>query len=82
MVSCQGTAGRLVSGTATIMGWFSLKRETEKNHQAALEDVRRATNAVRAAEEKLVEMGVTLEEEERQLEVGLETRDQGPDTRD
>ena len=34
-----------------------------------LEDVKRANAAVKAAEDKLLEMGVTLEEEERQLEV-------------
>jgi len=55
-------------GVGTIRGWLSLKRETDKNHQAALEDMKRATDAMKAAEDKVAAIGDRMEEEERRLQ--------------
>eukprot|EP00092_Neocalanus_flemingeri_P001744 GFUD01001862.1.p1 GENE.GFUD01001862.1~~GFUD01001862.1.p1 ORF type:complete len:146 (+),score=54.72 GFUD01001862.1:229-666(+) len=55
-------------GVGTIRGWLSLKRETDKNHQAAIEDMKRATDAMKAAEDKVAAIGDRMEEEERRLQ--------------
>jgi len=55
-------------GRGTIRGWLSLKRETDKNRVAALQDVRRATTAMKQAEEKVAAIGDKLEEEEQRLQ--------------
>ena len=47
---------------------MTLKRESDKNRQAALEDAKRAMEAVRVAENKVAAIGDRLEEEERRLE--------------
>ena len=43
--------------------------------QTVLEDLKKATAAVKAAEDKVVQMGDTLEEEERKLQVGVYSRE-------
>jgi len=55
-------------GVGTIRGWLSLKRETDKNHQAAIEDMKRATDAMKAAEDKVAAIGDRMDEEERRLQ--------------
>merc|ERR1719250_393937 len=55
-------------GMGTIRGWLSLKRETDKNHQAAIEDMKRATDAMKAAEDKVAAIGDRMDEEERRLQ--------------
>ena len=35
-------------GVGTLKGWLTLKRESDKNRQAALEDAKRAMEAVRS----------------------------------
>jgi len=55
-------------GVGTIRGWLNLKRETDKNHQAAIEDMKRATDAMKAAEDKVAAIGDRMEEEERRLQ--------------
>jgi len=54
-------------GVGTIRGWFNLKRETDKNHQAAIEEMRRATDKMRLAEQKVAAIGERMEEEEERL---------------
>lgn len=58
-------------GIGTIRGWLSLKKESDKNKQAALDDMKRAMDAVKVAEEKVAAIGDRLEEEERKLQVGF-----------
>ena len=58
-------------GIGTIRGWLSLKKESDRNKQAALEDMKRAMDAVKVAEEKVAAIGDRLEEEERKLQVGF-----------
>jgi len=55
-------------GVGTIRGWLNLKRETNKNHQAAIEDMKRATDAMKAAEDKVAAIGDRMDEEERRLQ--------------
>ena len=45
-----------------------MKKESEKNRQAALEDMRRAMEAVKVAEGNVIALGDRLEEEERKLQ--------------
>ena len=56
-------------GIGTIRGWLTLKRQSDKNKQTALDDMKRAMEAVKVAEEKVVAIGDRLEEEERKLQV-------------
>ena len=56
-------------GIGTIRGWLTLKKESDKNRQAALEDMKRAMEAVKVAEEKITAIGDRFEEEERKLQV-------------
>merc|ERR1719250_335495 len=48
-------------GMGTIRGWLSLKRETDKNHQAAVED-------------KVAAIGDRMDEEERRLQEKIKPR--------
>ena len=45
-----------------------MKKESEKNRQAALEDMRRAMEAVKVAEGNVIALGDRLEEDERKLQ--------------
>ena len=51
-----------------MRGWITLKKESEKNRQAALEDMRRAMEAVKVAEGNVIALGDRLEEDERKLQ--------------
>ena len=55
-------------GRGTLRGWITLKKESEKNRQAALEDMRRAMEAVKVAEGNVIALGDRLEEDERKLQ--------------
>ena len=61
---------RTTGGVGTLRGWITLKKESEKNRAAAVEDMRRAMEAVKVAEDKVFAIGDRLVEEERQLQVG------------
>ncbi|XP_023337365.1 uncharacterized protein LOC111708278 [Eurytemora carolleeae] len=56
-------------GMGVLTSWMNLKRETDKNHQAAKEDMKRASVAMKAAEDKISSIEDRLEEEERQLQI-------------
>merc|ERR550532_208947 len=55
-------------GRGTLRGWITLKKESEKNRRAALEDMRRAMEAVKVAEGNVIALGDRLEEDERELQ--------------
>jgi len=59
---------RTSGGVGTLRGWLTLKRETDKNRQAAFEDMKRAMEAVKVAENKVAAIGDRLEEEEQKLQ--------------
>jgi len=59
---------RTSGGVGTLRGWLTLKRETDKNRQAAFEDMKRAMEAVKVAEDKVAAIGDRLEEEEKKLQ--------------
>jgi len=63
-----GGEGGKTEGVRTLKNWLNLKRETDKNNQAAKEDMRKAAVAMKAAEDKITLMEDRLEEEERQLQ--------------
>ena len=65
---------RTTGGVGTLRGWITLKKESEKNRAAAVEDMRRAMEAVKVAEDKVFAIGDRLVEEERQLQVGFLNR--------
>ena len=45
-----------------------MKKESEKNRRAALEDMKRAMDAVKIAEGNVIALGDRLEEDERKLQ--------------
>ena len=51
-----------------MRGWLMLQRETDNNRQAAIEDMRRAMDAVKLAEDKVAAIGDRLDEEEKKLQ--------------
>ena len=65
---------RTTGGVGTLRGWITLKKESEKNRAAAVEDMRRAMEAVKVAEDKVFAIGDRLVEEERQLQAGFLNR--------
>ena len=52
-----------------IRAWLTLKRLSDKNKKTVINDMKRAMEAVKIAEEKVVAIGNRLEEEERELQV-------------
>ena len=56
-------------GIGKIRAWLTLKRLSNKNMKTAINDIERAMEAVKIAEEKVVAIGDRLEEEERELQV-------------
>ena len=52
-----------------IRAWLTLKRLSDKNKKTVINDMKRAMEAVKIAEEKVVAIGDILEEEERELQV-------------
>ena len=56
-------------GIGKIRAWLTLKRLSDKNMQTVINDMKRAMEAVRVTEEKVVAIGFRLEEEERELQV-------------
>ena len=52
-----------------IRAWLTLKRLSDKNKKTAINDMKRAMEAVKIAEERVVAIGNRLEEEERELQV-------------
>ena len=52
-----------------IRVWLTLKRLSDKNKKTVINDMKRAMEAVKIAEEKVVAIGDRLEEEERELQV-------------
>ena len=52
-----------------IRAWLTLKRLSDKNKKTVINDMKRAMEAVRVTEEKVVAIGFRLEEEERELQV-------------
>ena len=52
-----------------IQAWLTLKRLSDKNKKTVINDMKRAMEAVKIAEEKVVAIGNRLEEEERELQV-------------
>lgn len=63
-----GEGGRSRGGVGTLKSWINLKIETDKNNQAAKEDMKRAAVAMKAAEDTICRMEDRLEEEERRLQ--------------
>ena len=59
---------RRTGGVGTLRGWLTLKRETDKNREAAFQDMKRAMEAVKVAEDKVAAIGDRLEEEEKKLQ--------------
>ena len=59
---------RKSGGAGTLRGWLMLQRETDNNRQAAIEDMRRAMDAVKLAEDKVAAIGDRLDEEEQKLQ--------------
>ena len=59
---------KINGGRGTLRGWITLKKESEKNRRAALEDMKRAMDAVKIAEGNVIALGDRLEEDERKLQ--------------
>ena len=52
----------------TLRGWLTLKIETNKNKEASIQDMERAMEAAKEAENKVVAFSDRLDYEERRLQ--------------